>query len=80
MRKPLPALLPASLLALFGGWCGTFYYGVAATAVIAGHLALLATVAWGWRGWDPLRLGERVIFDPMTTPRGLRATGVRVVK
>ena len=55
----LPALWPALLLALFGGWCGTVYYGAAASAVIAGHVALLATVAWGWRGFDPLRLGAR---------------------
>ena len=59
MRRVLLALWPALLLALFGGWCGTFYYGAAASAVIAGHLALLVTVAWGWRGWDPLRLGAR---------------------
>ncbi|HEV8240696.1 MAG TPA: O-antigen ligase family protein [Thermoanaerobaculia bacterium] len=51
------ALLPALLLALFGGWCGTFYYGASAPAVICGHLLLLGAAAWGWRGWDPLRLG-----------------------
>ena len=53
------ALLPAALLAFFGGWCGTFYYGASAAAVVLGHLVLLAVVAWGWRGWDPLRLGAR---------------------
>lgn len=53
------ALLPAALLALFGGWCGTFYYGASAPAVIVGHLLLLGAAAWAWRGWDPLRLGPR---------------------
>ena len=53
------ALLPAALLALFGGWCGTFYYGASASAVVIGHLLLLGAAAWAWRGWDPLRLGPR---------------------
>jgi len=53
------ALLPAALLALFGGWCGTFYYGASAPAVVVGHLLLLGAAAWAWRGWDPLRLGPR---------------------
>ncbi len=53
------ALLPAALLALFGGWCGTFYYGASAPAAIVGHLLLLGAAAWAWRGWDPLRLGPR---------------------
>jgi O-antigen ligase len=51
------ALLPAGLLALFGIWCGTFYYGASAAAVALGHFVLLALIAWGWRSWDPLRLG-----------------------
>ena len=59
MRRPVLALIPAALLALFGGWCGTFYYGASAPAVVVGHAVLLAAAAWGWRGWDPLRLGER---------------------
>jgi O-antigen ligase len=59
MRRPLSDLFPAALLALFGGWCGTFYYGASAPAVVVGHAVLLAAAAWGWRGWDPLRLGPR---------------------
>jgi O-antigen ligase len=55
----LPELFPATLLALFGGWCGTFYYGASAPAVVVGHLVLVAAAAWAWRGWDPLRLGPR---------------------
>jgi hypothetical protein len=51
------ALLPAALVALFAGWCGTFYYGAAAPAVAVGHAVLLGLAAWAWRGWDPLRLG-----------------------
>ncbi len=50
--------VPAVLLAVFVGWCGTFYYGAVAAAVAVGHLVLLAAAAWGWRGWDPLRLGR----------------------
>jgi O-antigen ligase len=59
VRKPLPELFPATLLTLFGVWCGTFYYGASAPAVVVGHLLLLAAAAWAWRGWDPLRLGPR---------------------
>jgi hypothetical protein len=59
VRRPLSDLFPAALLALFGGWCGTFYYGASAPAVVVGHAVLLAAAAWGWRGWDPLRLGPR---------------------
>ncbi|HET9766622.1 MAG TPA: hypothetical protein VFS60_07235, partial [Thermoanaerobaculia bacterium] len=59
MRSSLPAFIPATFLALFGVWCGTFYYGASATAVVVGHLLLLAAAAWAWRGWDPLRLDPR---------------------
>src|SRR6266496_255744 len=52
-------LLPVALLALFAGWCGTFYYGAAAPAVAVAQLVLLSAAAWAWRGWDPLRLGRR---------------------
>jgi hypothetical protein len=53
------ALLPAALVALFAGWCGTFYYGASAGAVLVSHVVLLGLAAWTWRGWDPLRLGPR---------------------
>jgi len=57
-------LLPAALVALFAGWCGTFYYGAGAAAVGVGHAALLGLAAWAWRGWDPLRLGPRAKVLP----------------
>ena len=53
---PRPAL-PALLLALFLGWSGSFHGGAGSAAALAGHLALIAAAAWGWRGWDPLGLG-----------------------
>ncbi|HEV8632466.1 MAG TPA: hypothetical protein VGV61_19285, partial [Thermoanaerobaculia bacterium] len=58
-RDGWPCYLPAALLALFAGWCGSFYYGASALAVACAHAALLALAAYGWRGWDPLRLGAR---------------------
>jgi O-antigen ligase/polysaccharide polymerase Wzy-like membrane protein len=55
----MPALLPAFLLALFAGWCGTFFGGATAAGAAAAGGGLLATLLWlGAPGRDPLRLGR----------------------
>jgi hypothetical protein len=51
-------LVPAVLLALFAGWSGGFHSGAGGAAALVGHAALAAAAGWGWRGWDPLRLGR----------------------
>ena len=50
--------LPALLLALFLCWSGGFHGGAGGVAALAGHVALVGVAGWGWRGWDPLRLGR----------------------
>ena len=50
--------LPALLLALFLAWSGGFHAGAGGAAALAGHAALVGLAGWGWRGWDPLRLGR----------------------
>lgn len=51
--------LPALLLALFLTWSGGFHGGASGAGALVGHLALVLAAGWGWRGWDPLRLGPR---------------------
>ena len=54
------AHLPAVLLLLFGGWCGSFQWGASSTASSVSALLLLGLVAWGAASdTDPLRLGNR---------------------
>ena len=61
-NAPMPraaAYLPALLLLLFSGWCGTFDGAARGAWTVAGHLALLAVVVAAGPAWrDPLRLGR----------------------
>jgi len=55
----LSAYLPAGLLLLFTGGCGTFAGAARSGWAVVGHLALLAFTAAAGDGWrDPLRLGR----------------------
>lgn len=63
--SPVGALLPAALVLLWSFGAGTFTGSATASWAVAGHLSLLAIVAWGRVSWqDPLllnRLGNVVL-------------------
>jgi hypothetical protein len=51
-------LLPALLVALFAGWCGTLPGAAGAWGAAAGQAAAIGAALAGARSWDPLRLGR----------------------
>jgi O-antigen ligase len=59
------ALFPAFLLLLFGGWCGTLFWGASAAAGATSALVLLGALVVAAPSWrDPLRLGEIAVALP----------------